>query len=225
MKIKRREFFKRSALSIGGLVTAGSLGSAAEATPATVDPFEKVSLGKTGLKFSRFCMGTGVSGGNRQSNQTRMGKEKFEALLKGGYDRGVRWFDLADLYGTHPFLTPALKGLPRDGYGIISKIWWAKGGIPEKERPDADVVVRPHEDGIAVENRAVLPDGGQWHRDLHGVAGVDLADLVDAAREEQEPLRHGRLAGVDVGHDAEVADGPHPPLRPRLLVPGLVAHG
>ncbi|HEY5912554.1 MAG TPA: aldo/keto reductase [Verrucomicrobiae bacterium] len=142
MKIKRREFFKRSALSIGGLVATGSLGSAAEATPATVDPFEKVSLGKTGLKFSRFCMGTGVSGGNRQSNQTRMGKEKFEALLKGGYDRGVRWFDLADLYGTHPFLTPALKGLPRDGYGIISKIWWAKGGIPEKERPDADVVVQ-----------------------------------------------------------------------------------
>ena len=32
-----------------------------------------------------------------------MGKEKFEALIKGSYERGVRVFDLADLYGTHPY--------------------------------------------------------------------------------------------------------------------------
>src|SRR5512138_1554963 len=102
MRIQRREFLKRSALSIGGILATRNLASAAETTSAKYDPFEKVPLGKTNLKFSRFCMGTGVSGGNRQSNQTRMGKEKFEALLKGGYDRGVRWFDLADLYGTHP---------------------------------------------------------------------------------------------------------------------------
>jgi aryl-alcohol dehydrogenase-like predicted oxidoreductase len=36
---------------------------------------------------------------------------------------------------------PALKGMPRDSYAIITKIWWAPGGIPEKERPDADVVI------------------------------------------------------------------------------------
>jgi len=142
MRIERREFLKRSALSIGGLLASHTLVSAAETAAANCDPFQKVPLGKTNLKFSRFCMGTGVRGGNRESNQTRMGKEKFEALLKGGYDRGVRWFDLADLYGTHPYLTPALKGLPRDSYGVISKIWWRSGGIPEKERPDSDVVVQ-----------------------------------------------------------------------------------
>ncbi len=142
MNMQRREFIKRSALGIGGLLASGRIGSAAEkGSGGGYDPYEKVRLGKTNLKFSRFCMGTGVSGGNRQSNQTRMGKEKFEALLKGGYDRGIRWFDLADLYGTHPYLMPALKGLPRDGYGIVSKIWWRRGGIPEKERPNADVVV------------------------------------------------------------------------------------
>ena len=32
-------------------------------------------------------------------------------------------------------------GLPRDNYTLISKIWWGDGGIPEAERPDADVVV------------------------------------------------------------------------------------
>ena len=38
------------------------------------------------------------------------------------------------------------------------------------------------------------------------LAVVDLADLVDAARLEQEPLADGRLAGVDVRDDADVAD-------------------
>jgi aryl-alcohol dehydrogenase-like predicted oxidoreductase len=34
-----------------------------------------------------------------------------------------------------------LKGIPRDRFSIVSKIWWADGGLPEKERPDADVCV------------------------------------------------------------------------------------
>jgi aryl-alcohol dehydrogenase-like predicted oxidoreductase len=100
-----------------------------------------VPLGQTKLHFSRVCMGTGMRGGMRQSNQTRMGKEKFEALIQEAFDRGVTWFDLADLYGTHPYVVPALKQIPRDRYGLITKIWWRSGGIPEKERPDADVVV------------------------------------------------------------------------------------
>jgi aryl-alcohol dehydrogenase-like predicted oxidoreductase len=98
-------------------------------------------LGKSGLKVSRFCMGTGVHGFNRQSNATRMGKEKFESLIQGAHDRGVRMYDLADLYGTHPYLMPALKGLPRDKYAVVTKIWFKSGGLPEPERPDADVAV------------------------------------------------------------------------------------
>jgi aryl-alcohol dehydrogenase-like predicted oxidoreductase len=82
-----------------------------------------------------------MKGGNRQSNQTRMGKEKFEKLIQGAYERGVRSFDLADMYGTHPYVIPALKTIPRKDYMVITKIWWRSGGIPEPERPDADVVV------------------------------------------------------------------------------------
>jgi predicted aldo/keto reductase-like oxidoreductase len=37
---------------------------------------------------------------------------------------------------------PALKGIPRDRFNIITKIWFRPNGIPEKERPDADVVVQ-----------------------------------------------------------------------------------
>src|ERR1051326_4764799 len=141
MKIQRREFLAKSALGLGSALLGRSL--LADTAPRTkfFDPYERVKLGKTPLATTRFCLGTGMKGGQRQSNQTRLGKEKFEALIHEAYDRGVRTFDLADLYGTHPYVIPALKGIPRDKFQIFSKIWWRDGGIPEKERPDADVVI------------------------------------------------------------------------------------
>ena len=141
MKIKRREFLKQSAIGVSGMIVGARLGTAAEAKPASFDPYGRVSLGKTKLNTSLLCIGTGMRGGGRESNQTRLGREKFEALLRGAYDRGVRMFDSADLYGTHPYIIPALKGVPRENYQIVTKIWWNRGGIPESERPDADVVV------------------------------------------------------------------------------------
>lgn len=141
MPIKRREFLKQSALGVSAMLLGASPAHADESKPATFEPYERVRLGNTKLKLTRVCLGTGVHGGNRASNQTRMGKEKFEALIRGSHERGVRLFDTADLYGTHPFLIPALSGVPRDEYSIVSKIWFRKGGIPEPERPDADVVV------------------------------------------------------------------------------------
>jgi aryl-alcohol dehydrogenase-like predicted oxidoreductase len=91
--------------------------------------------------MSRFCLGTGMSGGNRESNHTRMGKGKLEELIRGSHERGVTVFDLADLYGTHPYVIPALRNVPRDQFVVITKIWWRPGALPEQERPDADVVV------------------------------------------------------------------------------------
>jgi len=141
MSMQRREFLARTALGVGSLMLGAGLCRAAEPQPRFHDPYRLVKLGQTDLKFSRLCLGTGVRGGNRQSNHTRMGKDKFETLIQGAYDRGVRVFDLADLYGTHPFVVPALKHLSRDKYSIISKIWFRSGGLPEAERPDADEVV------------------------------------------------------------------------------------
>jgi aryl-alcohol dehydrogenase-like predicted oxidoreductase len=143
MKNTRRDFLQRSALAATGLLLApAAFARAAEsAKPAFFDPYGPVTLGPGKLKTSRFCLGTGMRGGNRQSNHTRMGREKFEALIRGSYERGTRMFDLADLYGTHPYVVPALKGIPRDRFEITTKMWFLPGGIPEPERPDADVVV------------------------------------------------------------------------------------
>jgi aryl-alcohol dehydrogenase-like predicted oxidoreductase len=141
MEMKRREFLARSIAGMGGvLLGTGALNAARQKTTKH-DPYELVTLGKTKIKVSRVGLGTGMRGGRRESNHTRMGKEKFNALAIGCYERGIRLFDVADLYGTHPFLAGALKNMRREDYVIASKIWFRSGGIPEPERPSPDVVV------------------------------------------------------------------------------------
>jgi predicted aldo/keto reductase-like oxidoreductase len=107
--------------------------------PVTYDPFQKVTLGKTGIKTTLLGMGTGFSGYNRSSNITRAGVA--ESIIRQAYEKGIRYFDCADSYGTHPFTAAALKGIPRENYALGTKMWVTEGGIPEKERPDSEVVV------------------------------------------------------------------------------------
>jgi aryl-alcohol dehydrogenase-like predicted oxidoreductase len=140
MKITRRKFLKNSALGVSGLLLGTATLAGADAAKK-FDPYEIVSLGKTGLKPSRLCLGTGMHGYQRSSNQTRLGREKFQALIAAAYERGVRMFDLADLYGSHSYLRPALPGVDRKNLVIASKIWWQNNNLPEIERPEADVVL------------------------------------------------------------------------------------
>jgi aryl-alcohol dehydrogenase-like predicted oxidoreductase len=139
-KITRRQFVTTVTAGTGAVL----LGNAAFAHPLAdssrpADPFMQVTLGKTGIKTTLLGMGTGFSGYNRSSNITRAGVA--EPLIKQAYDKGIRFFDCADSYGTHPFTAAALKGVPRESYVLSSKIWVSQGGIPEPERPDADVLI------------------------------------------------------------------------------------
>lgn len=139
-KITRRQFVTTVTAGAGTVL----LGSAAFAHPVAVvsppaDPFMLITLGKTGIKTTLLGMGTGFSGYNRSSNITRAGVA--EPLIKQAYNKGIRFFDCADSYGTHPFTAAALKGIPRESYVLSSKIWVSQGGIPEPERPDADILI------------------------------------------------------------------------------------
>ncbi|MEE8400453.1 MAG: aldo/keto reductase [Desulfobacterales bacterium] len=101
-----------------------------------------VPLGRA-LNACRISCGTGMRGQpGRRTNQTQLGRETFEALLNYAYDRGIRQFDMADMYGTHPYVGRVLKGKPRDEIQLVTKIWPHPGWIPEKERPLADVLVK-----------------------------------------------------------------------------------
>jgi len=143
-RIGRREFLAGTLVGASGLLLKSKLAIAADAVkdantpkaaPKMFDPWEIVELGKTKIKVSRVGFGTGMHGGRHASNQTRLGKEKFESLLKEAYDRGCRLFDCADMYGSHPYIIPALKGVPRDKFTIVSKLMIWDPPAEEKEKP------------------------------------------------------------------------------------------
>jgi aryl-alcohol dehydrogenase-like predicted oxidoreductase len=139
-KLTRRQFV--TTISVGaGTVLFGKavLALPGNSSQLSADPFQIVNLGKSGLKSTLIGMGTGFSGYNRSSNITRAGVA--ESIIRQAYEKGIRFFDCADSYGTHPFTAAALKGVPRENYTLSSKIWVSQGGIPEPERPNADVVI------------------------------------------------------------------------------------
>jgi len=82
-----------------------------------------VTLGPTGIKATRLAQGTGWNGGGRSSAHSRLGEKAFIELIRRGVDQGIAFFDTADLYGSQPYLGTALKGVPRDKYILMSKIW------------------------------------------------------------------------------------------------------
>jgi aryl-alcohol dehydrogenase-like predicted oxidoreductase len=89
------------------------------ALPAS--PTDSVTLGKTGISVSLIGMGTGSIGSGQASNQTRLGVKGFTRVVRHALDHGVRFFDVADQYGSHVYLREALKGVPRDQYVIQTK--------------------------------------------------------------------------------------------------------
>jgi aryl-alcohol dehydrogenase-like predicted oxidoreductase len=113
--------------------SSGGATSAAARPPAP--PI--VELGRTGIQMSRLGQGTGVHGGERQSDQTRLGFEKLVDLMQHAYERGIRFFDLADLYGTHVYFREALKSMERDKLAILTKVWWRYDG-PEDQTSGAE---------------------------------------------------------------------------------------
>ena len=115
--MKRREFMTRAASGAGalrlGLKTLPDTvipGVAAEHFSAT----DTVVLGHTGIHTSRLACGTGTVGFNHHSDQTALGIQGLSDLLVHGYERGLRFFDCADSYGSHPHVAAALKRVPRE---------------------------------------------------------------------------------------------------------------
>ena len=125
--MKRREFVLGSARVMGTawLISQG-LGRVMQALPALPRKFtasETVTLGKTGIQTSLLAMGTGTVGFGHHSNQTALGVKGLSDLLMNGYDHGLRFFDSADAYGSHPHVAEALKQVPRDKVTVLTKTW------------------------------------------------------------------------------------------------------
>jgi len=126
--MKRRKFIT----TLSGAAVAAPFFTHSKARAASlsgdVPVPDTVTLGNTGLVTTRMAQGTGVSGGRMQSNQTRAGFDSFVNLIRHGYDRGIRFFDLADQYGTHIYFREALRFIPREDVTILTKFQYRFDG-------------------------------------------------------------------------------------------------
>jgi aryl-alcohol dehydrogenase-like predicted oxidoreductase len=121
--MNRRHFLKKGTFVGGGVVLAGGgFPHHLYAAPSEKRAQDLVKLGRTGIEVSRLSQGTGTNGWNKSSNQTRsLGLAGFADLLRAGVDQGLRFWDLADQYGTHPHAKEALKTVKREKVVLLTK--------------------------------------------------------------------------------------------------------
>ena len=137
--MKRRDFIIGATCGVGAAwIGYRDWAPAVTALPALPRQFtaaDTVTLGKTGITTSRLAMGTGTVGSGHHSNQTALGVKGLSELLLNGHDNGLRFFDAADAYGSHPHVAEALKHVPRDKVTVLTKTWARN---PAEARADLD---------------------------------------------------------------------------------------
>ena len=78
-------------------------------------------LGQSGIKVSEISYGAWVTFGNQLSQQ------EATELIHAAYDRGINFFDNADVYArgqAEIIMGKAIQGLPREGLVLSSKVFW-----------------------------------------------------------------------------------------------------
>jgi aryl-alcohol dehydrogenase-like predicted oxidoreductase len=182
--MKRREFVLGSVRAVGGawLATQAWV-QALPSLPRKFAATDTVTLGKTGIQTSRLAMGTGTVGSGGHSHQTALGVKGLSDLLLNGYDRGLRFFDSADSYGSHPHVSDALKHVSRDKVTVLTKTWArdAKSAQADLDRFRRELGV----DHIDVCLMHCLTEG-DWTERYRGVM-----DVLSEAKEKGVIRAHG----------------------------------
>ena len=173
MKYSRRHFIGTAAAGMGAVFVNSCFSGT-----GYYDPYDIVELGKTGIKTTRLCMGTGIRGGGHQSNLTRLGHEQAVNFVREVYNRGVRIFDLADGYGTHACVSEALKIYTRSDYVIITKMGIRRQATSEGENPGAETETEVMR--FLQELQTDYIDGLQMHYILSGNWNTELSDYMTA---------------------------------------------
>ena len=126
--MNRRKFIQAGLTGLAGISVVGSKAMNLNFNFPEALVVDKVKLGNSGLTVSRIAMGTGSVGGNRESNQTRLGMDNFIKLAHHAYECGISFYDTADGYGSHPYVGAAIKSLPREKVTLLTKIWTFEDG-------------------------------------------------------------------------------------------------
>jgi len=111
----RRRFLK-TGLAAGVLAGTGTFPVRAARGTAT----DWVTLGRSNVKVTRLALGMGSYSGRIQQ---QIGQEGLTRLVHHAYDRGIRFFEVAESYGTsQQMLAVAMKGIPRESYVLMTKV-------------------------------------------------------------------------------------------------------
>jgi len=214
MKYSRRHFIGTATAGMGAMLLNGCVSG-----PSHHDPYEILELGKTGIKTTRLSMGTGMKGGGRQSNLTRLGHEQAVKLVREVYERGVRMFDLADSYGTHACVSEALKNYPRGDYVIFTKMGIRRRPTSEGALPGAEAEAEVMR--FLEELNTDYIDGLQMHYILSGNWNTELSDYMtafDKLKQRGIIRSHGlschALAAVETAVNEPWVDAIHVRLNP-----------
>ncbi len=121
--MKRREFVRYGTAALGtAWLSRKAFPYHLYASDTKKTAQDVITLGRTGIKVSRLAQGTGTNGVNKSSNQIRKnGTQGLADLLHMGVDNGVKFWDVADQYGTHPHVKLALEAVKRDNVVILTK--------------------------------------------------------------------------------------------------------
>jgi 1-deoxyxylulose-5-phosphate synthase len=181
----RREFLVRTATAAGvaWLSSKSILNALADQTLGKkFSASDTVTLGSTGIKTSRLAMGTGTVGTGHHSHQTALGVKGLSDLLLNGYDRGLRFFDAADSYGSHPHVAEALKHVQRDKVTVLTKSW----------ARDAD--------GMRADLDRFRRELGTEYLDVFLMHCVTEADWTDRFRGAMDVLSEAKQKGIIRAH-------------------------
>ena len=129
-QISRRHFLQAGLIGAAAVTSGFSNVAFANLQNTQID---KVKLGKTGIMVPRLALGTGTHGGNQSSDMTRMGVDNWVKVARYAHERGVTFYDAADLYGSHQNVRRILQEVPREKATLLSKIWTR----PEKWNQDS----------------------------------------------------------------------------------------
>ena len=151
----------------------------------TFEPAERVAIGETGVEVTRLGLGTAPIGGLFEA----VADADAERVVRQAWDMGVRYFDVAPLYGygaAERRLGAGLAGRSRDEFAVSTKV----GRLVRRAR---DIAAGADLDKQALDGR---PDA--WYADVADRRVVFDYSYDGVLRSVEESLERLGLNRVDI---------------------------
>ncbi|MDG2286635.1 MAG: aldo/keto reductase, partial [Alphaproteobacteria bacterium] len=156
-----------------------------------IDPFERVTVGETGVAITRLGLGGVFVGGRDHGDGSTTGYDTALATLDHAYEIGVRYFDTAPFYGrgrSEKRFGKVLRRRPRDSFVLSTKV--GRLMVPDEDDPgfweeDGIAHLTAHfdlsRDGILRSVEESLERHGLGHAEILYLHDPDWEDREDEA--------------------------------------------